>query len=239
MTDMHFYVFLLIAISLALASLLFMNAYIFAFSVLMLGIAISMYKLWYIIEGIIFRHSNIIKVIGPYELSSDRKVAIRHTENGFAAISAARLDTSQINEMNKEKLESIIGRIRLPFKLVMNVKQVNAKSLMAKLVTSRYEKELALSKAKGSGNKAVEKALERQLELIQNDIDTISESRPLQLLYYVFAFSVSDSPALAREEALENIKNIAGAFDGAMNSKSSIVEAEELEDILLADMLIT
>ncbi len=238
MADMHFYAFLLIAISLALASLLFMNAYLFAFSALVLAAAISMYKLWYIIEAIAFRHSNIIKVIDAYELSSDRKVAIRHTENGFVAVSAARLDTSQINEMSKEKLESIIGRIGLPFKLVMNVKQVNAKSLMAQLVTSRYEKELALSKAKSTGNKAAERAIERQLELIQKDIDTISESRPLQLLYYVFAFSVSDSPAVAREEALENIKSIAGAFDGAMNSKSSIVEAEELEEIMLADMLI-
>lgn len=238
--DRVFYIIASLYLFSLVASIAYVNAALFAFSVLMLTIGVIAYKAWYIIEPVIFRHSNIVEVLNGYELSGDRSAAIRKLGNGFSATSVALLDTSQTSSLEREKLESIIERAEKPFKLAMVVAPINTSRIINELKTKRYIKEAQLSRlSRGKADEARGRQIKRELDEIESNIVEITSGKvPLKILYYVMYAAVSESVTIAKDSSISGLGEISAAFDSALNSKSSILNGKDLIDVLSFDSTI-
>lgn len=235
--DIAFYVFMtFFFIALALA-VLTLNAISVVFGILMLSISIFVYKGWYILEDLIFKHSNIIELLGGYELSGNRFTAIRKTGNVFISTTAAAIDTSHIGEMDREKLENLIKNTNKPFKLVMYVQKLNTSKMFNELKTKQYMKEKEIERASRSKyNEGKVNHLKREIIQIENDVNEITSGKiPLKLAYYIVASSYSESMFTAQENAIFSIKEISNAFNGILNSEVRLLEGEELAELLRFD----
>ncbi len=235
--DIAFYVFIsLFFIALALG-VLTLNAVAVVFGILMLSISIFVYKGWYIIEDLIFRHSNVIELLDGYELSGNRFTAIRRMGNAFISTAAASIDTSHIGEMDREKLENLIKNTNKPFKLIMYVQKLNTSKILNELKTKQYMKEKEIervSRSKHSEGKANQ--LKREIIQIENDINEMASGKiPLKLAYYVVVSSYSESMFTAQENAIFSIKEISNAFNGILNSEARLLEGQELAELLRFD----
>ncbi|MEM0147462.1 MAG: hypothetical protein QXD11_00070 [Candidatus Micrarchaeaceae archaeon] len=231
--DITFTLFFLLTIIVLFLCFISFNLILILASVILLSISIAFYKGWYIIESVIFKKSRIIEKIGKYELSSDRKVAYLRSKN-IIAVAAAKLDTSEITELSKEKLENIISSFHIPFKLELFVKPINQETLINSMLTKRYEKELELQKINQKNLPKIE-ALKLQIETIKKDIEVLTSGKPIEILFYIFAYSSSSSEIAARSDALIHIRQLVSYFDAATGSKSIILEGNDLANLLLID----
>ncbi|WP_428070193.1 hypothetical protein, partial [Caldisphaera sp.] len=177
-----------------------------AFAIALLSLSIMFYKGWYLFESVIFKHSNIIERIGKYELSGDRKVAILRSKL-ITAVAAARLDTSTITDMNREKLESIISNLHIPFKLELFIKPVNQKVFIDSILTKKYEKELELQKISRQYSAKAE-SLKLQIEAIKKDLEVLASGKPIEVLFYIVTYASSSSEVAAQSDALIYIRQL-------------------------------
>lgn len=224
-----------------LASIIFMSIPLLVFCITAAALGGAVYKGWnLLIEPFLFRHSNLVQVVGEYELSGDRAVALRRVEGGFSAVAAAVIDITSAEEVTRDKLEGIIQRVSRPFKLTVMVSPVDTSKMMSDLATKRYMMEGKLSRLHRT--KTDEMRIEQQknkLDEVKRDIEEINSGRiPLRLLCHIMTSSRSESRFAAQEGAIVGIKELANAFDGATGSSSSIVSGGELTELLEMDAVI-
>lgn len=221
------------------AGILMMNAIVVTATTIMLTISIVAYKGWYIIEPVIFRHTNLVQTLDGCEIDKERKTAIRRIDGKYVSTAAALLDTTMITELDREKLENIIKNTNSAFKLVLWVKQLELDKLIDDMRTRKYYKEAQLSRMireNRAYNKTRMEALSNAVKQIDHDILEISSGKvPLRIAYYIVVSSVSENRFNAENDALFKLKNVAAAFDAALNSKSRIVFGDELVGALRFD----
>lgn len=241
MRDVTFYLLASVCVAGIASSVLFMNAALLVLCMALAVICVALYKGWYIIEPLVFRHSNVVELLGGYELSGGRTVALRRMGNSFTATAAALLDTSKMDELSKERLEDVIHKVGRPFKLSMVVEPLDTGRITNELRTRQYMVEARLSRLQRAKADSVKVAQEkRKLDEIQRDIEEITSGKtPLRLLYYVMSSSRSGSMVVAREQALAGMRELCNAFDSATGSRSSALSGSELAELLMFDCMVT
>ncbi len=233
-----FYALLAISALIAAASLLTLNVFVVAIAAFAIMVTVIVYKLWYVIDSLIFKHTNIVEVFNGYELSRDRNSAIRRVDDKISSTTAAILSVGKESEVEKQQIENIVAHINYPFKFIMQVERLNVNKITDRLQTGRSMKEIELSRLQGSSKKQDLKVgqIKRELELIQHDIDAINTGEaPVRLIYYILTSAMSETFYDAEERAKSQIRELASQFDALLSSKSKILTGNELLSLLQID----
>ena len=224
---------------LSLSSLLSMNPALIALSLVAALALIVMQKLWFVVEALVFRHTNLVQVLGNQQLSGDRSTATRQVKGGFVATAIALLKGDARETVDREKIEGIIAHLNYPFRFVLHVKRLDTDKLLDKLQTQRGIKEIELAKASGAGsNSARIGQLKREIEQIEGDIRSISASTPVSLSRYIATSAKSESRFAAEERAKSQIRALAGEFGALLNSDAQILSGTDLLDCLETDSMV-
>lgn len=240
MSNNIFYVMGALYATLLITSILLGSVLVLSISAILLFTTVLFYKGWYIIEPLLFRKINIIQTVGSYQLSGERKSAIIKSNGYVSATTAMLIDPSKINELNKEDMENIIQNLKIPFKIIMQVEQLNTSKIVNDLKTKQYMKESELYKiAKLNPKSPKVAALNREISQINNDILEITSGKmPLKLSYYALTSAIAENVYRAQDIAIIRIKELANSIDSVLNTKSNILEGDELLSVLRFDSVV-
>lgn len=231
-----FYVIMAVAGLLAVASILTLNPVVICLASASILVSVVIYKLWYVIDSLIFKRTNLIELFNGYELSKDRNSAIRRMDDRVSSTTAAILNVDKEASIDRVDIENIIAHISYPFKFVMQVEKLNVGKIMEGLQTSRSIKEIELSRLDTARSSVRINQLKRELELIHHDINAIKTGEtPVKLAHYIFTTAVSDTFYDAEERAKSQIRELSSQFDALLKSKSRIMDGNELLDLLKVD----
>ena len=224
---------------LSLSSLLSLNVFLIALSLLAVLTLILTQKLWFVVEALVFKHTSLIQVLGDQQLSGIRSAAIRRAKGGFVATTMALLRGDARENVDREKIEAIIAHLNYPFRFVLDVKRLDANKLLDKLQTKRSLKEIALSKMSANGPSAAKmSAIKREIEEIERDISNISASTPVSLARYIATSAKSESRFAAEEHAKSQIRALASEFGTLLNSEAQILAGTDLLECLEIDSMV-
>ena len=229
----------LAAINLAVSIATF-NPYLMAMGIAAVLLISITYKLWYLLEPVLIRKTNIVEIIGGYELSGTRSTAVRKVGNRFYATAAAELNPSKA-EIDGKRIEEIISRSNTPFKFILQLERLNSKKMTENLQTKRGMKEIALSKlSSGStGNTQKVNLLKREIEQLDRDIHSISSgSCPVRLIQYILSSSHAESRYVAEEKARSQVREMAGQFGSLIDAQPRVLEGAELLELLSIDSMV-
>ncbi len=203
-------------------------------------VGMALYKGWEFVEAFLVKRSGVVQVFAGYELSGDRKVATVSHGNGFTATAAAILDTSKVRELDRGKLEEIIGRAERPFKLVMIVRPLDVSKVLDRLRTMQYREEIELSKLYRAGADDIKiRRGKARLNAIEDDIANITSGKaPLRILYCVLHAESSSGKFVAQEGAVSGLLSLCMAFDAALGTRSKLLSGGELLDVLRLDSMV-
>ena len=223
-------------------SVITLNPYAIAIASISLLLALAAYKLWYVIEPLILKKTNIIQVIGDYELSGSRNSALRSTTKCFCATAAAALDPPK-TDIERDRIEEVISHTNVPFKFILQLERLDSKRICERLQTKRAMKEIALSKLNGgesTRNAQKIRALKREIEQLEQDIDAISSgSSPVRLAQYILCSAYAENRYLAEEKARLQLRDISGQFGALIGSQPRALEGSELIRLLGPDSMVS
>ncbi len=209
-------------------------------SAILLFLTLIFYKGWYILEPLLFRKVNVIQTVGNYQLSGERRSAIIKSNGYVSATTAVLIDVSKIDELDREALENIIHNLKMPFKIIMQIEQLNTSKIVNDLKTKQYMKESELYKiAKLNPKSPKVAALNREISQITNDILEITSGKmPLKLSYYALTSAIAENAYRAQDLAIMRIKELANSIDSVLNTKSNILEGDDLLSVLKFDSVV-
>jgi hypothetical protein len=229
-------IFAISAVS-AIASLLSLNVYLILFSIFSSLALFFLYKLWDVFENLIIKKTGVIQMVGEYQFEAERTSAIRKNGGSFSALCAAILKDLPSKEINRENIERIVSSTNAPFRFVIQVEKLNTGKIFDDLRTRRKMKEIQLSKIESKKDKNPSKSVERELELIEDEIKAIgSGSIPLKTSIYLMSFAKSESKFVAEEKALSQVNALAGEFSAVLGAGFEIVSGSSLISILRSDI---
>lgn len=232
------YVLIAIAAISSIASIISLNLYLTIISISLTICLFFLYQLWDIFEAVIIKRTGVVQMVGDYELEGDRFAAIRKKELHFSAVSAAILKSFPSKEISRENIERIISSSNSPFRFVVQVEKLNANKITDDLKTKRRMKELELSKAKTKKGADSSKVVEREIELIESEIKSISSGAiPLKTNIYIMSAASSESRFMAQEKAHSQIKELAGEFSAVLGSGFEVLSGADLISTLRLDMM--
>ncbi len=238
MEDWKFITLLALATIITFASIATMNMLLIAASIGTILVTALLYRLWYVIEAAIFKHTRLVELFNGYELSSAREAAVRKINGTFSATAAALLTTSAKQGMDLERLESIIQQTRAPFKFVLQVERLSAKKLLDAMQTKMSMKRLEISKLSTSSEKkntAKIDALKRETAELEKEISALSASAPMRLRQYIMTSALSENKFTASERALSQIKELSGRFGALLGAEPVPLSGNELTTVLELD----
>jgi hypothetical protein len=238
--DLKFYCIISILTVLSISCIFTLNIVLIITSLVTTILLITLYKLHYVFDAIIFKRSNLIQVIEGCELGGERTTAIRRLSGSFCATAAAFIDNTKSNErIEREKIENMISNSQCQFRFVVQVEKVDIAKLLDKLHTKRSMKEIELSRLSNAGQKnnfLRINALKREIEHIENEMARISTGgAPLKVSQYIMTSAISKNRFIAQERAKSQIRELASEFGALLGSKSEILSGNELLDILKFD----
>jgi hypothetical protein len=232
------YVILAIAAISSISSVLSLNFYLILFSVSASILLFFLYQLWDIFEAVIIKKTGVVQMVGDYELEADRVAAIRKKGSNFTAVSAAVLRDFPSKEINRENIERIISSSNSPFRFVVQVEKLNTNKITDDLKTKRRTKELELSKAKTGKGADPSRVIEREIELIESEIRSISSGAvALKTSIYLMSAASSESRFAAQERALSQIRELAGEFSAVLGAGFEVLAGADLVSILKSDLM--
>lgn len=234
--EIKFYIVSILLAIMAIASMASLNVIVIIASFFAAGLLIAFYRLHYIIDSLIFKHSNLVQIVNNFELSNDRTAALRKLDGNFSATAAALLENSSRNGIDREKIENIISNLHFPFKFILQIEYINIKKLLDKIETKRNIKEIELAKIKNSkGNDPKINALKREIEQMERDISQLSTGSPLKISQYLMTSALSENKFSAQERAKGQIRELGSHFSAITGSKLQVLEGNELLDLLEFD----
>lgn len=235
------HVILALAIVLCIISIITKNVILVGLGLLVCAVAAIEARIPEIVEAYIFRHTNIVQVLGKYELCGDRQSALYREGGRFTAIAAAILDIQGEEELDRGKIENIISHISCPFKFVTQVERINLDKISDSLLTKRSTIEIKLSRLDQSSNRQMIQVnrLKREMEVVDRELKALTTgSTPLNVAHYIVTSGTSDSTLGAEEKAKMQIRGLCSQFEAALKSKSKPVYGEEFIELLENDMMV-
>ena len=233
------YVFISVSIGILIASVAAVSAFALIASSVSVAVVYLLYRSWYIMDAVVFRHTNLIKVMGQHQLSKSGWVITRRDGSSYSATAIASISNIKNADLSREAIENIISHTTDPFKYSLVINRVDTGKMLEKLQTVRTRKEIELSRIEnrntGRGQVKADR-LKREIEQLGHDISSISvESAPLKLAYYVSTTAVSGNLYAAEERAKAIIAKLSSEFAGALNAEYVILGGQELLSAMEAD----
>jgi hypothetical protein len=238
MTNIVLYCILGLAVLTTAASIASLNIYMIVISIAITSSLFFLYKLWDVFEAVIIKRSGVVQVVGDYELEADRVSAVKKRGQQFSALCAATLRDFPTKEISRENIERIISSSNSPFRFVVQVEKLNTGKITHDLKTKRRMKELELSKVNAKKGSDSGKVVEREIELLESEIKSISSGAvPLKTQIYIMSFASSESKFSAQERALSQIKEISGEFSAVLGAGFEVLAGPELISLIKSDLL--
>lgn len=216
------------------------NAVLLFVGALSAVVGLTVYKGWGIIESALIKRSGTIQLLNGYELSGDRKAAVVQHGSGFTATAVALLDTTKTRELDRGRLEEIIGRTGRPFKLVMVVSPLDISRVLERLRTVQYRGEIELSRLyRGGADDVKIKRAKMRLGAVEADIASITSGKtPLRVLYFVMHAKTSSGRLVAQDGAVSGLLSLCTTFDAALGTRSRLLSGNDLLGALRFDSMI-
>lgn len=225
-----------VALALSVATL---NQYLIAGVATIALAMLLIHKTWNIIEAKVFEKTNLVQLFNGFELSGSRTAILARANNRYTATAAARVTTLGHVEVDRDKVENLVGHVNAPFKLVLQVERLDTSRLLERMQTKRGMKEIALSRIEkpGSGKGLLASGkLHGEIAHLEHEIESIRGGGvPLKLAYYVMTSAGSESRYRAEEEAKLQIRELVSEFDAAFGTKSSILSGEDVLKMMRFD----
>jgi hypothetical protein len=235
------YAVLGVAIALCIISVITTNLVVIGLAIVTCACAIVEARIPEIAEAYIFRHTNLIQILGKYELCGDRQSAIYREGGKFTAISAAILDIQGDESLDRGKIENIVSHISCPFKFVTQTERINLDKISDSLLTKRSTIEIKLSRLDQTSSKHMMQInrLKREMEVVDRELKALTTgSTPLNVAHYIITSGEASSALGAEEKAKMQIRGLCSQFEAALKSKSKPVSGEELIALLENDMMV-
>ncbi len=238
MEDWTFVTLLVLEVMVTIASIATLNRLLIAASLTAILATALLYRLWYVIEAIMFKHTHLVELFNGYELSGARETAVRKRNGAFSATAAALLTTNAKRGMELERLESIIQQTRAPFKFVLQAERLSAKRLLDAMQTKVSMKRLEMSKLSTSSEKkhiAKLDALKREITELEKEIETVSASAPMRLRHYIMTSALSENKFTASELALSQLNELSSKLGAFLGAEPALLSGTELITVLELD----
>lgn len=199
------------------------------------------YTGWDIIESLVFKHTNMIQVVGNYEISGDRATAMFRKGNKYVSVSVSEIGAITDVGMDERRFENIIERLNIPFRLVMQIEKIMTRNMTEGMETQKHMREIALSRLspKAPRDRLKKQKLKNEILYLEHNIsELMSGGIPLQLSYYVMCNAVSFDRYSAEKLSISNMNRITTEFDSAFGTKSRLLSGNELINILRMEQMI-
>lgn len=235
--DTILYALLSISLLSAVSSVLLGSLPMAALGALSAMVVALLYRAWYIIEALMFRHTSIVQLFNGYEMRGSRRAAVARDGAGYSAVAAVRLD-STAGSLDRERLETVISRMGFPFKIVLCVNPMDKAKLVEELRTRRSMKELELDRLMAAHPRKAGRTTmaKREVELLDNEVKKVTAGgQPLVLRHYAMASAFADSESSAVELAVSRVAELSSSVAALIGASQSVVEGEELVSILRLD----
>lgn len=227
-----------ISVLLTVASVLTLNVALIGVGILSAFAIAFLYRLWFVIEAVLFRHTHLVELLGCYELDGARETAVRKIRGMFCATAAASLVNGAKRPVDRESLEEIVRQVHAPFKFVLQVERLNARKILDTLQTRASMKRIELSRlGSSSAKKGSPKldALKREISELESEISAISASAPMRLRHYLMTSALSDSRFVASERAVSQITELSSRFGALLGSEPELLSGTSLAEVLELD----
>jgi hypothetical protein len=238
MEEVKFAVLLVLSIAITLASIVTLNEVLLAFALAVVTTVALLYRLWYVIEAVMFKHTRMIELFGGYELGGARETAIRKLDGAFSATAAALLATSAKRGVDISSVESIIQQTRAPFKFVLQIERLSAKKILDAMQTKISMKRLEVSKLSASYSKRDAERIEvlkKETAELEKEVKAISASAPMRLHQYIMTSARSENRFTASEQALMQIRELSSRFGAFLGAEPVLLSGNELMAVLELD----
>jgi len=237
--DIRFYVLASVLAVLSVSCILTLNIALIAASLAVAIFLAALYKLDYIVDSVIFKRTNLVQVVGHYELSGERSAAVMRFNGKYSATAAAALEPALNSRIERVKIESRIGNSRCQFRFILQIEPVDVNKLLDRIDTRMGMAEIELGRLISSnekGNIAKIERLKRQIEHIKGERGRIgSGGTPLKLSEYIMTSATSDNRFVAQERAKSQIRELASEFGALLGSKADILAGNDLLELLKLD----
>jgi hypothetical protein len=239
--DVIFYLLCAVLVTIIILSIFTLKIILIATSLIFTVLLVAFYKLYYVIESMLFRHTNLIQVLDGHELSGDRATAIRKVAGKFSATAVALLESNPKLQISRENVENVIATSKCAFKFIMKVEHIDMNKLLDLLKTKRNMKEIELTKLKDAASKSnllKINTVKRQIDLLNNDIEKISTgSEPLKVSQYIITSAISENRFNAQELAKSQLRSLSSQFSAILGGKSETMVGDELISALKLDLV--
>ena len=231
--------FIITSIGLLLASFATFNMYVIIASSASVSVTYLLYKSWYIIDTVIFHHTNLVKVLGQHQLSKSGKVITRRIGGSYLATAIASIYNIKNADLSRDVIENIISHTVDPFKYSLVINRLDTGKVLEKLRTSRSKREIELSRIEnqnsGRGQIKADR-LKREIQQLSYDISSMStESIPLKLVYYVSTAAISENLYAAEGHVRASIAKLSSEFASALNAEYAVLDGQDLLSAIEAD----
>ncbi|MGC8538253.1 MAG: hypothetical protein ACP5MK_00060 [Candidatus Micrarchaeia archaeon] len=203
-----------------------LNAYVISLGVVACLVSLAYLKMHNVIEAIFLKKSRITVSNGAYTLNSALDAAVKKTEDGYEAISAAVLEPrGEIR--NSEGITDIINKSKSPFEFSVVVSSLNAKKFIEHIETRRNIAEINLSKVGGDSRKS--NAIRREIEMLDGEIASIAKGgAPMDITIRLKVFGHGYSIAEASANAKRSMEGMLSLFASSLGAGYSVLKGEDL-----------
>lgn len=210
-------------------NLMLHSAPVAAFTAVLLAASVLYFNSGHIINNLLIKHSWVIEESSGYRLNPNLYSAVKSIGNVYKSVSAAQIVPENATIANAN-LGSLLEKIEIPFEFSVESRNVDPRTFMEALETKRRMKEIAIAKADPKQYDKIN-GLKRQLDVLKEEIRSISNSKPREIRVIVKAYAEESEENAAAKQSWNSIEQLAGMFSGAIGSEYDILKGEELTEV--------
>ncbi len=142
----------------------------------------------------------------------------------YLAMSAIELS---VNNAERARIEDVLASAGFDIEYVLKIERADASKIREELEYKKQLKELKLAKA----SYPKQNELRKQIEVINGELESIGDSRPLLARIFVKVFAKEPSAALAAKQVIANAENLANELAGIEGIECRMMKGKELEGL--------
>lgn len=221
------YAFYSLAAAMLVASVFSFNLYFLAFAIVLLLSAAVFFSSGHLVNDLVLKRMGFIGFYEGFRLSKKMYSVTRKSGNGYISLSAAILRKSGEEKEKLDLLESLVSNVNFPFEFCLGIRSVDKRKVLEGLETKRRMKEIEITRSEGGKYDKTNK-LKRELSVIEGEIRSFRELRPLAVEARVKTFWLGQNEMEAARESEKNIEQLSGMFSSMLGFECEMLKGEDL-----------
>jgi hypothetical protein len=221
------YAFYSLAAAMLVASVFSFNLYFLVLAMILLLSAAFFFSSGYLANNFLLRRIGAVDFYDGFRLSKRMCAVTRKSGNGYLSVSVAILKKNSEEREKSEIMESLVSNVNFPFEFSLGIRAVDKKKVLEGLETKRRMKEIEITRSEGGKYDRVNR-LKRELSVIESEIKSFRERRPLVVEAKVKAFWLGQNEMEAARESEKNIEQLSGMFSSMLGFEYDILKGESL-----------